>query len=210
MKTRSLSPLLALVASVFTLAGAGAASSTERAGGVPPLTTRVPPFVTRLCASARARSPIPLVCPPLVPVTKYRTFPGLSGVLLGTMNIPPLKPPADKLYLLSFNAGDDGPLYWHWLASMGTPEAIRYWVLSDAHNEVKGKPTRVKMLRVEGRRVEIWRFPDYPAGGEFGGHVAAITRSGSYLVIASIHGYDTANADARMAVALARKAEATR
>ena len=196
---------LALVASVLTLAGAAAASSTERAGAVPPLTTRVPPLVTRLCTSARARSPIPLVCPPLVPVTKYRTFPGLRGVLLGTMNIPPLKPPADKLYLLSFNAGDDGPFYWHWLIGMGTPEAIRYWVLSDAH-----KPTRVKVLRVEGRRVEIWRFPNYPAGGEFGGHVAAITRSGPYLVIASIHGYNTADADARMAVALARKADASR
>ena len=93
---------------------------------------------------------------------------------------------------------------------MGTPQAIRYWVLSDARNEVKGKPSRVKVLRLEGRRVEIWRFPDHPAGGALGGHLAAITRSGPYLAIASIHGYDTANSDARMAVALARKADAAR
>src|SRR5439155_22146279 len=169
-------------------AGPPAAASPARGGPVPPLTTRVPPLVTRLCTSARARSPIPLVCPPLVPVTKYRTFPGLRGVLLGTMNIPPLKPPADKLYLLSFNAGDDGSFYWHWLAGMGTPEAIPYWVLSDAHNKVKGKPTRLTMLRVQGRRIEIWRFPNHPAECEFGGHVAAITRSGRNLVIASIPG----------------------
>jgi hypothetical protein len=83
-------------------------------------------------------------------------------------------------------------------------------VLSDTRNEVKGKPKRVGTLIVEKRRVEIWRFPDHPAGGQFGGHLAAITRSGRYFAIASVHGYDTADASARVAVALARKADALR
>jgi hypothetical protein len=121
-----------------------------------------------------------------------------------------VKPPADRIYLVAFNGGDGGPTYWHWIAGLGTPQAIRYWVLSDAHNEVKGKPARVKTLVIGRRQVEIWRFPDYPAGGQFGGHFAAITRSGPYLAIASIHGYDNADASARMVVALARKADAVR
>ena len=150
------------------------------------------------------------MCPPLVPVTKYRSFPGLSGVLLGNTNIPPVKPPADRIYLLGFNGGDSGPTYWHWMIGMGTPQAIRYWVLSDTRNEVKGEPKRVRTVLVEHRRVEIWRFPDHPAGGQFGGHLAAITPSGPFLAIASIHGYDSADASARIAVALARKADADR
>ena len=144
-----------------------------------------------------------------MPTTRYRPFPGSSGVLLGNTSIPRLKPPTDRIYLIAFNGGDSGPFYWHWIAGIGSPEAIQYWVLSDARNEVKGKPHRVSMIKVGTRRVEIWQFPDYPAGGQFGGHIAAITRSGPYLAIASIHG-DNADADARMVVALARKADAAR
>lgn len=54
------------------------------------------------------------------------------------------------------------------------------------------------------------RFPDHPAGGQFGGHLAAITRSGPYFAIASVHGYETASASARVAVDHARKADALR
>ena len=144
-----------------------------------------------------------------MPTTKYRPFPGLSGALLGNTSIPRLKPPTNRIYLLGFNGGDSGPVYWHWIAGMGTPEAIRYWVLADTRNEVKGKPHRVTLMKVGARPVEIWQFPNHPAGGEFGGHIAAITSSGPYLAIASIHG-DNADADARMVVALARKADAAR
>lgn len=93
---------------------------------------------------------------------------------------------------------------------MGSPRAIRYWVLSDARNEVKGKPKLLSRSVVDHRQVEVWRFPDHSAGGQFGGHLAAITRSGPYLAIASIHGYDNAEDTARIAVALARKADASR
>lgn len=165
----------------------------------------MPEFVKRTCAAARATSPVQLVCPPLVPVTKYRTFPGASGVLLGNTNIPPVKPPAPRIYLLGFNGGDTGPTYWHWIAGIGTPEAIQYWVLSDARNEVRGTPKRVAVITADGRKVDIWQFPDHPAGGQLGGHFAAITSAGSLRAIASIHG-DNARQSAQMAVALARRA----
>ena len=73
----------------------------------------------------------------------------------------------------------------------------------------EGKPTRLKPRLISGRKVDIWRFPDHPAGGQFGGHYAAITQSGPYLVVASIHG-ENADKSAQMAVALARKADAAR
>ena len=204
-------PSLLLGLSVVLVLAIGiAADRVEASPSSPPLTRTVPQFVTQVCATARrSRPPLPIVCPPLVPTTKYRPFPGLSGVTLGNTNIPRLKPPTDRIYLMGFNAGDNGPLYWHWIAGMGSPEAIRYWVLSDARNEVKGKPKRVRTVLVGERKVEIWKFPEHPAGGAFGGHIAAITRSGPYLAIASIHG-DNADADARMVVALAGKADAAR
>jgi len=182
-----------------------ATAASGLTGSSPRLTRNVPDVVERVCASGRAQSPLPLVCPPLVPLTKYRTFPGLNGVLLGNTNTPPVRPPADRLYLLGFNGGDSGPSYWHWMAGMGTPEAIQYWILSDARNVVGGKPRRVGAITLEGHKVEIWRFPDHPAGGQFGGHYAAITTSGPLRAIASVHG-DHRHESARMAVALAQKA----
>ena len=130
-------------------------------------------------------------------------------MLLGNTNTPPVESPANRLYLLGFNGGDSGPMYWHWMAGMGTPEAIQYWVLSDERNVVRGKPRRVNVVVLEGREVEIWRFPDHPAGGPFGGHYAAITTSGPLRAIASIHG-DHPRESARMAVALAQRAAAPR
>jgi hypothetical protein len=202
--------LVAVVVSVGALGSVApdVAARVEEESASPGLTSIVPRSVAQVCASGRTRSPLPLICPPLIPRTKYRAFPGASGVLLGNTNRPPVKPPADRIYLLAFNGGDAGPIYWHWIAGMGTREAIRYWVLSDARNEVKGRPRRVRTLLVGRRSVEIWRFPDHPAGGQFGGHLAAITRSGPHFAIASVHGFDTTDASARMAVALARKADA--
>lgn len=199
--------LLAVLALVCASTLLGVASSAETAGdrssSPPRLTRDVPRFVTQWCVKGRSRSPIRVVCPPLVPVTAYRKFPGVSGVL--TLNEPPA-----KIYLLGFNAGDTGPTYWHWIAGMGTPAGINRWVLSDAQNVVRGKPKLLRVMTLHSREVKIWRFPPYPGGGQFGGHVAAITRSGPYVAIASVHGYDTADASARVAVELAQKADAVR
>lgn len=194
-------PALLLFAGTMPFVGSAATDETV------PLTTHVPAFVTSVCDAARSRSPIRLVCPSLVPVTKYRTFPGLSGVLLGNTNRPPVKPPADRIYLLGFNGGDDGPSYWHWIAGMGTPEAIRYWVLSDERNVVRGKPKLLRVVKHMGRAVQLWRFPEHPAGGQFGGHTVAIAQAKNALAIASIHGHDNATLSVRMATALAEKAD---
>src|SRR5262245_40719733 len=83
----------------------------------PKLTRDVPRFVLRHCAAARKTSPLRVVCPPLVPVTKYRTFPGVSGTFNGN------EPPA-KIALLGFNGGDTGPVFWHWIAGIGTQAGI--------------------------------------------------------------------------------------
>ncbi len=184
------------------MSAASATGGTTGTGSAPPLTRDVPRFVSKHCASARKKSLLRLVCPPLVPVTRYRTYPGVSGVLAGN------EPPA-KMYLLGFNGGDTGPTFWHWIAGMGTPAGINRWVLSDAQNVMRGKPKLIRVVIVDGRKVNVWRFPPYPAGGQFGGHDAAITRSGPLLAIASIHG-DSAEASVRMAVALARRADVSR
>ena len=76
------------------------------------------------------------------------TLPGSSGVLFGNTNIPRLKPPTNQIYLMAFNGGDSGPVYWHWIAGIGTPEAIHYRVLSDKYNEVKGKPYRLRTVKI--------------------------------------------------------------
>jgi hypothetical protein len=111
----------AVACSLLITATSAAAGRDEMLSSPPHLTRNVPRFVTQVCASARrSRPPLPIVCPPLVPVTRYRPFPGSSGVLLGNTNIPRLKPPTDHIYLLSFNGGDSGPAYWHWMAGIGS------------------------------------------------------------------------------------------
>ena len=95
-----------------------------------------------MCLFMDKDAPIKIVCPPLVPATKYRKVAGVHGSVEGYKD-PQVKAPRNLLYLVGFNAGDTGPTYWHWIAGMGTPEAIQYWVLSDVRNVVRGKPKRV-------------------------------------------------------------------
>ena len=64
------------VVTLLSAASVGAAS--DRSSSPPPLTRDVPRFVRSICASGRSSSPIRLVCPPLVPLTKYRPQPGLQ------------------------------------------------------------------------------------------------------------------------------------
>jgi hypothetical protein len=190
--------LFALVAAPSSTAGSSADATSPR------LTRSVPGIVQLMCLFMDKDAPIKIVCPPLVPATKYRKVAGVHGSVEGYKD-PHVKAPGNLLYLVGFNAGDTGPTYWHWIAGMGTPEAIQYWVLSDVRNVVRGKPKRVRVVTVDGQRVDIWRFPDHPAGGQFGGHYAAITTTGRLRAIASIHG-DNVDGSVRMAVALARKA----
>lgn len=165
---------------------------------LPQLTRQVPPFVQGECAKALLTAPVRFVCPPLVPVSKYIKRPGLFGTFSGNEI-------GAKLTLVSFNHGDVGPGYWHWIAGLGTSAGINRWVLSDAQNVVRGKPKFMRVIALDGRIVRLWRFPPHPAGGQFGGHVVAITRADPLIAVASVHG-ETAIVSARMAVALARKA----
>lgn len=138
-----------------------------------------------------------------MPDTPLFADPSLSGSFSAEDVLRPLPGPVSRFYWLSFNNGEI-PDHVHWLVAKGTPEAVRRHVVSDVDNEVKGRPRRIRVFRLGGRRVEIYRFPAYPAGGVFGGHDAALVRKGGFVVIASIHGRRDATASARMAVDLAR------
>jgi hypothetical protein len=194
---------------VGSIVGAPAGLAVTGVAPTPPLTTRVPALVSAVCTSARRSSPLRVVCPPLVPVSRYVKIDGLYGAFVGSQGRPRVTGAKRLLYLVGFNAGDNGPGFVHWVAGMGSSEAIRYWVLSDARNVVRGRPKLVRTLLRDGRQVDVWRFPAYPAGGQFGGHMVALAHTRSRLALASIHGYESAEACIRMAIALARKAEAT-
>ena len=193
-------PAASLVALLLALSAA--TSSARDDSGAVPLTRDVPSLVRKTCRQLARHTRLHVVCPPLVPKTRIVRIAGIYG-FFSALELP--KPPRRRLteyYEMSFNNG--GPFgSIHWIVAKGTPEAVRYWVLSDRHNEVKGKPHRVGVLRIAGRAAEIYRFPWFPAGGEFGSHLAAFVRSGPFVYVASIHGYDDPGASARMAVAMA-------
>ena len=111
--------LFALVAATSSTAGSSADATSPR------LTRNVPGIVQLTCLFVDKDAPIKIVCPPLVPVTKYRKVAGVHGTVMGYGD-PHLKAPRNRLYLVGFNAGDTGPTYWHWIAGMGPPEAIQY------------------------------------------------------------------------------------
>lgn len=182
----------------LAILGISASEASGRAGQSPKLTRHTPQFVQGECAKALLAAPVRFVCPPLVPVSKYIKRPGLYGTFNGNED-------GAKITLVSFNHGDVGPGYWHWIAGLGTSAGINRWILSDAQNVVKGKPRLFQRRSLDGHEVKIWRFPPHPAGGQFGGHDVAITRAGSLFAVGSVHG-KSAVSSARMAVALAKRA----
>jgi hypothetical protein len=162
--------------------------------------TDTPPGVARICREAerelRARHDrSTVVCPRLVPDAPVLRYPGTFGLLTTATN--------RSIYGLTFNNGGDdaaGSLSLHWIIGVGTWPAIRRWVLSDALNEVKGKPTYLGTRVVAAHRVQLYRFPEHPAGGPFGSHTIAFAAVGSRAAFASVHG---AHLDASMAMAVA-------
>jgi hypothetical protein len=128
-------------------------------------------------------------------MTRYIRHPGLSGVLDF----------APRFWAITFNNGDNGPGYIHWIAGAGTPAAARRHMLSDVEDEVKGLPHIVARSRQEGHAVLVYEYPPYPAGGPNGGHTAAFVRCGRMIFFASIHGYGNGLVATAMAVDLAQR-----
>ncbi len=166
-----------------------------------PLTRQIPPLVQRTCKQLAAHTEIGVVCPPLVPRSRIVPISGLYGFTSASEVRTP-RPAPSSFWSMSFNNG--GPFGTiHWIVAKGTPKAVQHWVLSDSLHEVKGLPRPAGVIHVHGLSATIYRFPDYPAGAEYGGHFAAVVRRGSYLYVASIHGRKDARASALMAAEMA-------
>lgn len=195
--------LTATVAGLAVLAGAGpdvgGRNAARVAGAAVPgavkLVRAEPKIVRTACNDARRHAFVQVTCPTLIPATRYVRRTGLWGA----MDF------ARSLWAITFNNGDNGPGYVHWIAGGGTMSAIRYYLLGDAQNEVKGLPRLVSRATVDGYSVATYEYPAYPAGGPNGGHTAAFVRCGSRGVFASIHGYGYQAAATAMAVDLARR-----
>ena len=157
-----------------------------------------PKIVKSACRMAHAQVRVRVACPTLIPATRYVHHEGLWG----SNSYPP------DLWWITFNNGDNGPGYVHWMTGGGNMKAIARYVLSDSMNEVKGKPRLVGLRRFSGYRVSIYRFPPHPAGGSNGGHSMALVPCQGRGFFASIHRSIYGDHDsqvAAMAVDLARR-----
>lgn len=96
----------------------------------------------------------------------------------------------------------------HWIVGAGDVSVVEKWVLTDFNNEIQGDPRLVRVENVEGRRVLIYRFPTYPAGGVNGSHIAAFVRVDDQMVFASLHGKEWLRSAVDIALDLARQAAA--
>ena len=140
----------ALLASLLTCAVAGAQSTPSIK-----LVRAKPKIVKAACRTAQSDVRIRVACPTLIPASRYVHREGLWG----SNSYPP------DLWWITFNNGDNGPGYVHWMAGGGNMKAIARYVLSDSMNEVKGKPSLVVQRGFSGYRVSIYQYPPHPAGG---------------------------------------------
>ncbi len=180
----------AVAASALTLvAGAGSAPGSVR------LVRESPPIVRSACKQAQQHTRLKVTCPNLIPATRYVTRVGLWG----EMDYSP------SLWAVTFNNGDNGPGYIHWIAGAGSALDVHHYLLRDSINEVKGLPRLIKRSRVTGYTVTTYEYPSYPAGGPNGSHTAAFVACRKTVIFASIHGQGHETAATAMAVDLARR-----
>jgi hypothetical protein len=165
------------------------------------LTYEVPALVRRACAEARRPAEVRVICPPLVPDVPLTRSEGLWGAIV------PIDEP--RFYMLTFNNGGLPGGRRHWITGGGEAGAVEKWALTDFDNVVKGDPELVRTMTVRGRRVSIYHFPPYPAGGPNGGHWAAFVQVGDEMVFASPHERRYVEAAVEMALALADELEAS-
>jgi hypothetical protein len=165
------------------------------------LTYDVPALVREACAEARRQAEVRVVCPPLVPDVPLTRSEGLWGAIV------PIDEP--RFYMLTFNNGGLPGGRRHWITGGGEAGAVEKWALTDFQNVVKGDPMLVRATTVRGRRVSIYHFPPYPAGGPNGGHWAAFIQVGDQIVFASPHERRYVGAAVEMALALADELESS-
>jgi hypothetical protein len=196
-----------IAAVAFTCAAAGCgdsrSASTGKSGSTAPksvlaggvrLGTEVPPLVARACRDAQREVSIRVVCPGFVPEGPLLKTPGLWG----GFGFDP------HLWLITFNNGDNGPRYLHWIMGAGSRASVEHFLLSDAVNDVKGLPRKTGEKTLGSRTLLTYRYPPHPAGGPNGGHTAVYVSCGDEFVFASLHGRRRA-ATEKLALALADK-----
>ena len=164
------------------------------------LTYDIPALVQEACADARRMATVRVACPPLIPDVPLTKSVGLWGAIV--FHDEP------RFYMLTFNNGGLPGGKRHWITGGGKASVVKKWVLTDFNNVVEGEPTLVRTTTVRGRRVSIYRFPPYPAGGPNGGHWAAFIQVGDELVFASPHERRYVEAAVEMALALTEELEA--
>jgi hypothetical protein len=155
-----------------------------------------PTIVRAACEQTQKQVTVAVVCPDLTPESRYTRSVGLWGPMIFSPDT----------YALTFNNGDVGEGYVHWIVGVGTVTEVRQHVLGDRNNVVKGLPRLTGTREREGNAIELWEFPPHPAGGPNGGHGAAFVSCGPLLVFASIHGIAHVAAAEEMALDLARLA----
>jgi hypothetical protein len=163
------------------------------------LTYEVPAQVRQACAEARELARVRVVCPRLIPDVRLTRSVGLWGAIV--FHDEP------RFYMLTFNNGLSGRMR-HWITGGGGAGVVEKWVLTDFPNAVEGDPQLIRTLTRFERRVSIYHFPPYPAGGPNGGHWAAFVRVGDEIVFVSPHERRNVDAAVEMALALADDLEA--
>jgi hypothetical protein len=168
------------------------------------LTRKIPRLVREACAEARRLASARVLCPKLIPDIPLIRSEGLWGSIV--FDAEP------RVYMVSFNNARgffNRPLKGveHWITGGGKAALVEKWILTDFANEVEGDATLVRSFEEDGRRVRVYQFPHYPAGGVNGDHGAAFVRIGDELVFASLHGERYVDAAVAMALDLARPAE---
>ena len=166
------------------------------------LTDQIPRLVRAVCKQTERQVTVTVVCPPLVPRTRLVRDPDLYGPLVFF--------PDTTFYLLSFNNGDVGARYLHWIVGKGDSASAERILLRDDQNVVEGLPRLLSEATVDGRTLRLYRYPPHPAGGPNGGHVAALVDCGTEVVVVSLHGPERAGAAREMAFALADSARCPR
>jgi hypothetical protein len=210
MSHRSL-PLVAALCLGVTVAGCASASQvhaskqpTNRlyalARGVKSIRLHIgtPAGVERWCRTAARDLHRTVACPRIVPDAPLASVAGVTGLL---------EPPSVRgMYGLVFNTGGDDPtsaMSIHWVVGEGTILALRRYILRLPSGRHPAFAPMVARRRVGGLVAMIYRFPDYPQGGAFGGHTVAIVRRREHAYYASVHGYQHVDASVALAVGLA-------